>query len=101
MVRPCMREFHIRIVKVKRWMKNRISLSQKHNPLHLFSLNWTKQHLPPICPSWIFNKSLLSIDAEAFAQLAIENKEVSSAIRYYSIILTLDISACGKSLANR
>lgn len=101
MVRPCMREFHIRIVKVKRWMKNRISLSQKHNPLHLFSLNWTKQHLPPICPSCIFNKSLLSSDAETFAQLAIENKEVSSAIRYYSIILTLDISTCGKSLANR
>ena len=40
-----------------------------------------------------FNKSLLSTEAEAFDQLTVENKEVSSVK-----CLTLDINACGKSL---
>ena len=43
--------------------------------------------------SSIFNESLLSIQAEAFEQLTIENKVVSSAKS-----LTSDISPFGKSL---
>ena len=69
-----------------------VALLKNYKPLRLFSLNCTKQPLSPIYPSCIFTKSLLSSEAEAFAQLAIENKEVLLAIRYYSIILKLGIS---------
>ena len=41
----------------------------------------------------MFGKSLLSSEAEVFAKLTIENKEVSSAK-----ILTSGSSLCGKSL---
>ena len=43
--------------------------------------------------SCIFNKSLSNIEAEAFEQLTIKNKEVPLAKGY-----TVYISPCGKSL---
>ena len=84
-------EFNIYIVEVKRWMSNLISFSRKYNLLRLFSLAWIERHLS-LCQSCIFDKSLLSTEAEAFAQLTIENKEISSAKS-----LTLDISLYGNS----
>ena len=85
--------FNSSIVKLKRWMK--IFLFFLKNITSWTCLLWSE--LDDIFHFYarfrIFNKSLQSIEAEAFAQLTAENKQVLS-----TKSLTSNSSPCGKSL---
>ena len=85
-----MREFYSYIFKVKRWMCTLVRFTRKYNLLALLLL--IKLNL--LCPySYIFDKTLLSAEAERLAQLRVENKGVLLAKSF-----VLYIGARGKSL---